>query len=70
MPDQKVKIIEYSGKYENKWVFMALRMNLPESTVRSFIKEYKKSVKGYNTRLRCVFVFFISRASFISFLNT
>lgn len=62
MPDQKVKIIEYSGKYENKWVFMALRKNLPESTICNFIKQYKMSVKRYKTRVRCVFVFFISRA--------
>ena len=42
-PDQKAKIIEYYGRYNNKWTFIAFRMNLPESTVRSFIKEYKKS---------------------------
>ena len=41
-PDQKAKIIEYYGRYNNKWTFIAFRMNLPESTVRSFIKEYKK----------------------------
>lgn len=44
---------------------MALRKNLPESTIHNFIKEYKKSVKLYNTRLRFVFVFFISRAFFL-----
>lgn len=41
-PDQKAKIIEYYGIYNNKWTFIAFRMNLPESNVRSFIKENKK----------------------------
>lgn len=39
-PDQKAKIIEYYGRYNNKWTFIAFRINLPESTVCSFIKEY------------------------------
>lgn len=42
-PDQKAKIIEYYGKYENKFTYIGSLLNLSESTVRSFIDRYKKS---------------------------
>lgn len=42
-PDERAKIIEYYGKYDNKWTYIASLMQLSESTVRSCIQSYKKS---------------------------
>ena len=41
--DEKAKIIMFYGKYNNKWRFISGLLDLPESTMRNFIKRYKKN---------------------------